>query len=84
MSEYKKNHPRLVDPNHTHHPYWKSAHRGWRAWAGVIVMLTIMLLYVLSVGFCLVASCNIAVAPDCFIQRFSSMHTMSKTIPVTV
>jgi hypothetical protein len=46
MSELNKNHTRLVDPNHVHHPYWKSAHRDWRVWVGVTMMLAIMLFYV--------------------------------------
>ena len=46
MNELKKDHPRLEDPNHVHHPYWKHAHRDWRVWVGVTLMLAIMLLYV--------------------------------------
>jgi hypothetical protein len=46
MSDIKKDHPRLQDPNHVHHPYWKHAHRDWRVWVGATLMLAIMLLYV--------------------------------------
>jgi hypothetical protein len=46
MNELKKDHPRLEDPNHVHHPYWIHAHRDWRVWVGVTLMLAIMLLYV--------------------------------------
>jgi len=46
MNELKKDHPRLEDPNHVHHPYWRHAHRDWRVWVGATLMLAIMLLYV--------------------------------------
>jgi hypothetical protein len=46
MNDLKKDHPRLEDPNHVHHPYWRHAHRDWRVWVGVTLMLAIMLLYV--------------------------------------
>ncbi len=47
MNELKKDHPRLEDPNHVHHPYWRHAHRDWRVWVGVTLMLAVMLLYVM-------------------------------------
>jgi len=46
MNGLKKEHPRLEDPNHVHNPYWRHAHRDWRVWLGVTLMLAIMLLYV--------------------------------------
>ena len=51
MNELKKDHPRLEDPNHgaAHHvlrPYWRRAHRDWRVWVGVTLMLAVMLFYV--------------------------------------
>jgi len=47
MNDLKQEHQRLQDPNHVHHPYWRHAHRDWRVWVGVTVMLAIMLLYVM-------------------------------------
>jgi hypothetical protein len=32
----------------SHRPYWKRAHRDWRIWIGVIVMLAAMLVYLAS------------------------------------
>jgi hypothetical protein len=29
----------------SHRPYWKRAHRDWRIWIGVIVMLAALLIY---------------------------------------
>jgi hypothetical protein len=29
-------------------PYWKRAHRDWRIWAGVVLMLAAMIIYVMS------------------------------------
>jgi len=48
MNELKNNHHRLQDPNHVHHPhpYWRRAHRDWRVWVVVILMVVIMLFYV--------------------------------------
>ena len=46
MNELKKDHPRLEDPNHAHHPYWRRAHRDWRVWVVVSFMVAFMLLYV--------------------------------------
>jgi hypothetical protein len=34
--------------HHSHRPYWKRAHRDWRIWVGVIVMLAAMLVYLAS------------------------------------
>ncbi len=46
MNDLTSKNPRLQDPNHVHHPYWRHVHRDWRVWVGVILMLAIMLLYV--------------------------------------
>jgi hypothetical protein len=57
MSEQlKKEHRRFENPNgaelhHGHGPYWKRAHRDWRIWFCVIVMLFAMLVYVATGGF---------------------------------
>jgi hypothetical protein len=39
MNEPKNNHPG---------PYWTRAHRDWRVWVGVVVMLAAMIIYVMS------------------------------------
>jgi hypothetical protein len=31
-----------------HRPYWKRAHRDWRMWVGVILMLASMLIYLMT------------------------------------
>jgi hypothetical protein len=31
-----------------HLPYWKQAHRDWRVWVGVIVIMAAMVVYVMS------------------------------------
>jgi len=33
---------------HDHNPYWKRAHRDWRFWVGVVLMLTAMTIFVMS------------------------------------
>jgi hypothetical protein len=50
MNELKKEHHRFENPNgaelhHGHRPYWKRAHRDWRIWFCVIVMLAAMFVY---------------------------------------
>jgi hypothetical protein len=55
MNELKKDHHRFENPNdaelhHGHPPYWKRAHRDWRIWFCVIVMLFAMLVYVATGG----------------------------------
>jgi hypothetical protein len=41
------------DPNggtiqHGHRPYWTRAHRDWRVWVGVVLMLAAMIIYLMS------------------------------------
>jgi hypothetical protein len=55
MNELKKEHHRFENPNgaelhHGHRPYWKRAHRDWRIWFCVIVMLFAMLVYIATGG----------------------------------
>jgi hypothetical protein len=55
MNEIKPVHHRFENPNgaelhHGHRPYWKRAHRDWRIWFCVIVMLFAMLVYVATGG----------------------------------
>jgi hypothetical protein len=52
MNEIKPVHHRFENPNgaelhHGHRPYWKRAHRDWRIWFCVIVMLFAMLVSML-------------------------------------
>jgi len=35
-------------PHHGHRPYWKRAHRDWRIWFGVIIMLAAMAVYLMT------------------------------------
>jgi hypothetical protein len=55
MNEIKPTHHRFENPDgaelhHGHPPYWKRAHRDWRIWFCVIVMLFAMLVYVATGG----------------------------------
>ena len=34
--------------HHEHHPYWKRAHRDWRFWVALALMLAAMLIYVMT------------------------------------
>ena len=36
------------DAHQDHRPYWKRAHRDWRVWLGVILMIAGMFVYVMS------------------------------------
>ena len=52
MNELKHDHHRFRNPNggkahHDHRYYWKGAHRDWRIWVYVILMLAAMLLFVM-------------------------------------
>jgi hypothetical protein len=37
----------------SHRPYWKRAHRDWRVWVGVFLMLVAMAIFVMSDYFTL-------------------------------
>jgi hypothetical protein len=42
------------DSNSAHtmrHPYWKRAHRDWRIWAAVVIMIGGMIIYVMTDDF---------------------------------
>jgi hypothetical protein len=34
--------------HHDPDPYWKRAHRDWRVWLGVVLMLAAMLIYLMT------------------------------------
>jgi len=36
------------NPQHSHRPYWKRAHRDWRMWVLVILMVGCMAIYLLT------------------------------------
>ncbi len=36
------------DHAHPRRPYWKRAHRDWRAWAAIGLMLAMMAIYILT------------------------------------
>jgi hypothetical protein len=53
MNELKHDHHRFENPNgeelhHGHSPYWKRAHRDWRIWFCVILMLAAMGVYLMT------------------------------------
>jgi hypothetical protein len=53
MNEIKRDHKSHGDPNggpidHGHPPYWRRAHRDWRIWFGVILMLVAMAIYLMT------------------------------------
>ena len=53
MNEPKHDHHRFENPNgeelhHPHPAYWKHAHRDWRIWFCVILMLTAMVVYLMT------------------------------------
>jgi len=53
MNEPKHDHHRFENPNgeelpHRHPPYWKHAHRDWRIWFCVILMLAAMAVYLMT------------------------------------
>jgi hypothetical protein len=39
---------KLRDHTHTHRPFLRHAHRDWRVWTVVVLMLALMLVYVLT------------------------------------
>ena len=53
MNQTEHGHKPLEGPksspiDHGHRPYWKRAHRDWRMWVGVILMLTAMAIYLMT------------------------------------
>jgi hypothetical protein len=53
MNELKHDHHRFENPkseelHHGHSPYWKRAHRDWRIWFCVILMLAAMGVYLMT------------------------------------
>ena len=50
MSEMPHSHHQHGDPNGgiVHRPYWTRAHRDWRVWVGVVLMLAAMIIYLMT------------------------------------
>jgi hypothetical protein len=53
MNELKHDHKSHGDPNggpinHGQSPYWRRAHRDWRIWFCVILMLVAMVVYLMT------------------------------------
>jgi hypothetical protein len=50
MSEMPHSHHQHGDPNGgiVHRPYWTRAHRDWRVWVGVVLMLAAMTVYLMT------------------------------------
>ena len=44
---------KLRDHTHIHRPFLRNAHRDWRVWTVVMLMLALMLVYVLTDGLSL-------------------------------
>jgi hypothetical protein len=58
MSDMKQGHRLQGRPDgnsvqQDHRPYWKRAHRDWRIWFAVFLMVTGMIIYVMSDDFAL-------------------------------
>ena len=56
MNEIQHSHRQHGNPNSDsarggHRPYWKRAHRDWRVWVGVVLMLVAMIIFVMSEDF---------------------------------
>jgi hypothetical protein len=50
MNNMEHGHKPHAGPNreNTRRPYWTRAHRDWRVWVGVVVMLAAMIIYLMS------------------------------------
>jgi hypothetical protein len=53
MSENQHSHHQHGDPNggnihQGQRPYWTRAHRDWRVWVGVVLMIACMIIYLMS------------------------------------
>jgi len=53
MNDVKPTHPHHGDPNgggvhQGRRPYWTRAHRDWRVWVGVVLMLAAMIIYLMT------------------------------------
>jgi hypothetical protein len=44
---------KLRDHAHPRHHFWKRAHRDWRVWIAVVLMLAMILVYVMTDGLSL-------------------------------
>ena len=45
--------PEIDSAKKTKHPFWKRAHRDWRVWIAVFIMLVCMGIYVISLDYSL-------------------------------
>jgi ABC-type Zn2+ transport system substrate-binding protein/surface adhesin len=48
QSHHSHQEPESDSAHHDHRPYWKRAHRDWRVWVAVVLMITGMIVYVMS------------------------------------
>jgi hypothetical protein len=52
MNETQHSNHQHGDPNgggvHHNRPYWTRAHRDWRVWVGVVLMLAAMMIYLMT------------------------------------
>jgi hypothetical protein len=47
-SEHPHGDPNGGSVNPGHRPYWTRAHRDWRVWVGVVLMLAAMIIYLMT------------------------------------
>jgi hypothetical protein len=48
FSNHQRGSPNRDTSHHAHDPYWKRAHRDWRVWVGVVLMLAAMMIYLMT------------------------------------
>jgi hypothetical protein len=56
MNKNEQNHHRQEgqehnNSHHNHSPYWRRAHRDWRIWVGMFLMLAAIIYYIMSEDF---------------------------------
>jgi len=48
FSNHQRGSQNRENPKHGDSSYWRHAHRDWRIWFGVVVMLTAMIIYLMT------------------------------------
>ena len=48
LSNHQRGSPNRDTVHHGHSPYWTHAHRDWRVWVGVVLMLAAMIIYLMT------------------------------------
>jgi hypothetical protein len=47
-SDHQHGDPNGGNVHQAHRPYWTRAHRDWRVWVGVVLMLVCMIIYLMT------------------------------------